>query len=283
LIDWLLAIPGPGDREPLSTRLRYRGTLLAFDDFGRRDRPAVVLVHGWPLDRSIWSEVAPRLASAGFRVLAPDLPGFGESQTLDTKNPTVEGFADAIASFMKRHVPRPAALVGHSFGGYVALAMAERTLRPLSGLGLVSSRAIADSEAARKGREETIGKVRAQGTAALLPGLAQRLLGPTAPASWKDEAAGVISRAKPDAVIAALRAMASRPDRSDALESFKGPLLILHGDADALIPITEISKPSRHVMLRILPDVGHMPMWEAPESTAAALNEWARAAHRVRS
>ncbi len=261
------------------------GVVLAFDTLGRETDPSVVLLHGWPLDRRIWSEVARRVALEGFRVLVPDLPGFGESPPIDVVRATVETYAEDVSRFLSAFGPSPAAVAGHSFGGYVALALADRRPEALSGLGLVASRTIPDSEAARRGRAETIEKVRAQGTAALLPGLAEKLLGLKAQAAWRDHATRIIAHARPDGVIAGLAAMAARPDRTEVLRHFPRPVLVVHGTADALIPVHEAPQPARSsgsLSVSILPDVGHMPMWEAPEATAEAVVAWAKAAHAER-
>lgn len=261
--------------EPLSTGV------LAFEFHGRGGDPCVVLLHGWPLDRTIWSEAALIVAGAGFRVVALDLPGFGESPSLEAGRETVEALAEEVARFLTSFAPGRVALAGHSFGGYVALAFAERHPDLLAGLGLVASRTLADSEATRKGRHETIAKVRAQGSRALLPDLARKLLSPSAPQPLLDRATRMIERARPDGVIAGLAAMAARPDRTAVLESFAGPALVLHGSEDQLIPEWEAAHPkgSRTVVRQILAGVGHMPMWETPQATAEAVLRWGRAAH----
>jgi pimeloyl-ACP methyl ester carboxylesterase len=250
--------------------------MLAFDTVGHGEGPFVVLLHGWPLDRSIWREVAPRIADAGFRVLAPDLPGFGDSPPVGPPGITVESYADDVARFLAAFGPRRLAVAGHSFGGYVALALAERHPDVASGLGLVASRTTADSEVARQGRLDTIEKVRAGGSNALLPGLAEKLVGPAADPKWRREAARLIELARPEGVIAGLGAMARRPDRSAVLATFPGPVLVVHGMEDALIPVTEAASPSRgDATVRVLPGVGHMPMWESPGPTADAIARWA--------
>lgn len=258
--------------------------MLACDAQGREGDPVVVLLHGWPLDRSIWSEVAPRIASAGFRVLCPDLPGFGGSGALDAGRWTVEGFAEEVADFLDEQASSRVAVAGHSFGGYVTLALAERAPDRLAALGLVSSRTLADSDAAKEGRRATIEKVKGSGAAALLPDLAGKLLSPDASADLRSRAEALIARAAPEGIIAGLTAMAARPDRTGILESFPRSLLILHGSADQLIPVAEAPQPARQAgpMDRlVLERVGHMPMWEDPAKTADAIVAWARAAHGV--
>lgn len=248
-------------------------TVLAFDAAGHGPDPAIVVLHGWPLNRSIWSEIGPRIAAPGYRVLVPDLPGCGDSPTIEFARATVEAYADELARFLDAFGPRRFAIAGHSFGGYVALALAERRPDLVAALGLVASRTTADSEAARAGRRETIGKVRASGTSVLLPGLAEKLVGPAAAPQWRERATLLIQRARPDGVASGLAAMAARPDRTAMFESFPGPRLVVHGTADALIAVSEAAPaPIR----AILPDVGHMPMWEAPEATAVAILAWAK-------
>lgn len=252
--------------------------MLARDAFGRGPR-TVVLLHGWPLDRTIWRDVAQRVARAGFRVLVPDLPGFGSSPGIPEPEATVEAFAESVAEFIRTSSRGPVALVGHSFAGYVGLALMD--LRPdlLAGIGLVSSRTIADSEAARRGRSEAIAKVRVQGTAALLPGLVEKLLGPRADARLRKRASKLVARASVDGVLAGLEAMARRPDRTMAFEGFPRPALVVHGTEDALIPLPEAATaPGPRRTIRVLPNVGHMPMWEAPRETADAVVAWAKAA-----
>ncbi len=256
--------------------------MLAHDAHGNESDPVVVLLHGWPLDRTIWSEVSPRLVAAGFRVLAPDLPGFGGSGALDPGRWTVEGFAEEVADFLDEQTSGRVAVAGHSFGGYVALALAERVPDRLAALGLVSSRTLADTDAGKAGRKATIEKVRAGGAAALLPDLADKLLAPGASAELRSRAAALVGRAAPDAIVSGLTAMAARPDRTGILESFPRSLLVLHGSADQLIPVAEAPQPARQAgpMDRvILEGIGHMPMWEDPAKAADAVAGWARAAH----
>lgn len=254
--------------------------MLAFDAYGRGGDPRVVLLHGWPLDRSIWSDVASRLAASGLRVIAPDLPGLGQSPPAEPGHETVEDVADAVAVLLQDLGPDPVPVAGHSFGGYVALALAERHPGLVSGLGLVASRTLADTEAARTGRQTSAEAVRVRGTAALLPDLPRKLLAPDASPALLERATALVSRARPDGVIAGLRAMASRPDRTAVLDRFPGPLLVVHGLKDQLIPAGEAADPrsSEPVTRALLPGVGHMPMWEAPEALSASLRSWALAA-----
>ncbi len=268
-------------REPFP-QVRDAPRVLAVSRHGVVGDPAVVLLHGWPLDRSLWSSVAANVAGAGFRVVCPDLPGFGQSPALDPDYWTVESFADAVADVLDELGPDRVPVAGHSFGGYVALALADLQGDRLAGLGLVSSRTAADTEAARAGRMATIEKVRAQGTAALLPDLAARLLAPGASADLRTRAERMIATCPPSAVIAGLTAMAARPDRGFVLGTFPRPLLVVHGTADQIVPVAEAPQPARPGAAgtrTLLQAIGHLPMWEAVAETSRSVIAWARAAH----
>src|SRR2546428_8930206 len=262
----------------LSQRESHPSPVLAFDSIGHGKDSVVVLLHGWPLNRSIWSGVTPRIAAAGSRVLAPDLPGFGDSPSIELGRATVEAYADEVAKFIGPFRARRVAVAGHSFGGYVALALAERLPDQVAGLGLIASRTTADSETARQGRRDTIEKVRTGGTKVLLPGLAEKLIGPRGGATWRHQAELLIERARLDGVIAALAAMATRPDRTAVFDSFAGPRLVIHGTEDGLIPISEAARGQRTTDVRvILEGAAHIPMWDASEATAEAIIGWTKA------
>src|SRR3989475_699879 len=186
--------PGP---HALWRREAHPSRVLAFDSIGHGRDPVVLLIHGWPLNRSIWSGVAARIAAAGSRVLAPDLPGFGDSPSIGLGRATVEAYADEVAKFIGPFKARRVAVAGHSFGGYVALALAEKRPDAVAALGLIASRTAADSETARRGRHDMIEKVRAAGTKALLPGLAEKLVGARAAVERRPQATLMIERARP--------------------------------------------------------------------------------------
>ncbi len=256
--------------------------MLAFSSYGVVGDPAIVLLHGWPLDRSLWADVASDLAAAGFRVVCPDLPGFGASPPLPAEDWTVEAFADRVADLVDELALAPAPVAGHSFGGYVALALADHRADVVSGVGLVASRTGADSTAARAGRVATIAKVRAQGTPALLPDLAARLLAPDARAELRARAEGLIRACPPEAVVAGLTAMAARPDRGFLLDALPRPWLVVHGTADQIVPVADAAQATRPAgsLTRVLiPGAGHLPMWEAVPETVRAIGAWARLAH----
>src|SRR5512136_790794 len=109
--------PFPSDRDGAS--------VIAASTYRVAGDPPIVLLHGWPLDRSLWADVASDLVAEGFRVVCPDLPGFGGSPPLDAEDWTVEAYADEVADVLRGIGSGPVPVAGHSFGGYVALALAD--------------------------------------------------------------------------------------------------------------------------------------------------------------
>src|SRR5215471_19993579 len=114
------------------------------------ERPAVVLVHGYPLDGAMWSGVA-RILSRRFRVLKPDLPGRGE--TAAESGGTMADYADFLDAIL-RELPAPVGLAGFAMGGYATLALLDRRPERLGAVALVDTRASADDDAGRAKREE---------------------------------------------------------------------------------------------------------------------------------
>src|SRR5215510_5338808 len=117
----------------------------------------LVLLHGYPLDGSIWSKVVP-LLEYQFDIIVPDLRGFGESTTMDTPY-TMDTFASDIAELLDHLGIQKTVIVGHSMGGYVALAFARLYTERVIGLGLVSSQAAADTLERKQGRYDTATQV----------------------------------------------------------------------------------------------------------------------------
>ena len=229
----------------------------------------LVLLHGYPLDGSIWSEVVPLLTDK-FELLIPDLRGFGESTTVDTPY-TMDTFASDVAGLLDHLGIEKAAIAGHSMGGYVALAFAKLYPERVSGLGLISSQAAADPPERKQGRYDTAGQVAAKGIDVVVEAMTPKF---TPDERVQAFAQSVMEQQKPAAIIGALRAMADREDSTTRLADFKFPVVVVHGDADMLIPIErarEVKNAIPRAHLIELKGVGHLPMMDAAEETAKAL------------
>ena len=240
---------------------------LAYDRRGKGS--PLVLLHGYPLDHQLWDQVVP-LLEATFDLILPDLRGFGESTTVNTPY-TMDDYASDIAGLLDNLGIQKAAIVGHSMGGYVALAFARLYPQRVSALGLVSTQALADPADRKEGRYKSATDVTENGIAGVVATMTPKF---TSDERLQAVAREMMERQKPAAYIGALKAMAERMDASPLLAPFNFPIVIVHGTADALIPIdrareVKAAVPKAH--LAELSDVGHMPMMEAKEKTAEAL------------
>jgi len=240
---------------------------LAYDRRGKGI--PLVLLHGYPLDHHLWDEVVPLLEGT-FDLILPDLRGFGESTTVNTSY-TMDDYASDIAGLLDNLGIQKAAIVGHSMGGYAALAFARLYPQRVSALGLVSTQALADPADRKEGRYKSATDVTENGIAGVVATMTPKF---TSDERLQALAREMMERQKPAAYIGALKAMAERMDATPLLAAFNFPIVIVHGTADALIPIdrareVKAAVPKAH--LAELSDVGHMPMMESKEKTAEAL------------
>jgi 3-oxoadipate enol-lactonase len=229
----------------------------------------LVLLHGYPLDHTSWYKVVSLLESE-FDVITPDLRGFGESTTMETPF-TISNMADDIAGLLDHLGIQKVALAGHSMGGYVALAFWKKYPQRVSGLGLVSSQAVADAPQGKEGRYKTAATVKEKGVGVVADTMTPKL---SADVRVQAFVRAVIEKQNPLALIDALKAMAEREDLLTNLSSVTFPVVLIHGAADALIPI-ERAKDIKTVLPSArfvdLQGAGHMPMMEFPDKTADGL------------
>jgi pimeloyl-ACP methyl ester carboxylesterase len=236
----------------------------------------LVLLHGFCENHQIWEGIAPTLAK-NFQVLMPDLPGFGESN-LSSTSFSMDDIGDQMIQWLINTVNTPAVVIGHSLGGYVAMAMAVKNPKVMAGLGLVQSTAAADTEEKKHNRNKTVEFIRKNGVnpfvEVFVPGLFHQKDHPSIPRVKQ------IAYSTPQqTLISYTLAMRDRPSREEWLATFNKNFLILAGDSDAIIPINSLKNQSQLTPKGIfysLP-VGHMAMYEAPLDTASILGNFALA------
>lgn len=242
--------------------------------------PVLVLLHPFPFDRRFWAKVAPALA-ARFRVVAPDLRGFGAAAALaagDGAPPEPGGYsiadlADDVAGLLDALAVDRAIVGGLSMGGYVALAFAARHARRLRGLLLADTKAGPDAPEARAARGDAIELVRAQGVDAYVERQMPRLLAASAATAVREEVRA-LARQHPAAVVAGLAALRDRPDRRAELPAIRCPTQILVGEHDILTPPAEAQAMAAAIAgarIEVLPDAGHLPPLETPAAFARAV------------
>jgi len=242
--------------------------LLNYSDDG--PGPAVILLHGFPLDHTIWDYQRGSIGST-YRVICPDLRGHGETAAPEGIY-TIDGMADDVIELLDAlGLVQPLVLGGLSMGGYVALSIAERFPHRLRGLMLFNTRAGADTPETARVREDLAQIVESSGSvAAVAETMVPKLLAPSTRDRRPDlveKVGAMVTRTVPRAVAGALRGMAIRPDRTGVLPSLRLPTLVMAGADDLLIPLDESRRMAAAIpgaSLVVVPDAGHLAPLENP-------------------
>lgn len=256
------------------------GTLAVLD---QGSGPPVLLVHGFPLDHSMWSGQIEAL-SARCRVIAPDLRGFGGSGVAEGIA-TMEGFADDLARLLDAlQIDEPTTFVGLSMGGYIAWQFWRRHADRLGRLVLCDTRALPDADETARGRLLTAERVLVQGPSVIAEPMLERLFAPetrAAQAACIESVRRVILGTSPLSIAAALRGMAQRVDATPWLPLLDVPTLVVCGEHDAISPPTEMralaaALPRANYVQ--LDGVGHMAPLEDPAAFNQQFMNWLAAA-----
>ena len=257
-------------------KIERAGLTLAYEKEGHG--PPVVLIHGFPLNRTMWRPQLEALRDR-FTVIAPDLRGFGESAgPVDAL--TMDTYADDVLDLLDTLGMDRVALAGFSMGGYVAFRVVARAAERIRSLIIAASRAGPDSEEARQGRHAAIERIRTEGPDGFLEEFAARLVGSTTKAARPavlDTVRRIIGKPPASSVTAALAAMAARPDSRPLLAKIEAPTLVIVGDEDTVMPPDagkEIATGVRAGRLVTIPQAGHVSNLEAPEAFNGALREF---------
>ncbi|HEV2891619.1 MAG TPA: alpha/beta hydrolase [Frankiaceae bacterium] len=241
--------------------------------------PAVVLLHGFPLNATTWS--AQREALSGeYRVICPDQRGFGGTQ-LGHDEPSLDEVADDVAAMLDAKKLDSVVLGGLSMGGYVAMAFLRRHPERVRALVLADTKASADAPEAVANRLRIADEVVERGTSAqLVDEVLPKLTGRTTKESRPlvlGRLKATVENAPVHAVAWAQRAMAARPDSFEALRAFDRPALVIVGDEDEMSPMPDAEAMVEALpqgRLAVVPAAGHMASMEAPEAFNEALREF---------
>lgn len=245
--------------------------------------PPLVLLHAFPLDHRLWQRQAVDLAAAGWRVLVPDLPGFGGTELPDAA-PSLDAVAGLVlADLGDRGIDR-CVLGGSSLGGYVAMAMLRARPQVAVAVMLCGTKATADGQEARANRERMARLVLDSPDScarilesSFLPGL----LGATTHAARPHvvaEVRGWMADARAETVAWYQRAMAARPDSRAVLESLAVPGLVVWGDEDAISPRSEqdlILESLAAPQLAVIEGAGHLACVEDPDAVTSTIRRFA--------
>ena len=257
--------------------LEHRFMSVRYEDLGTG--LPVVLLHAFPFDRAMWEPQLGPIAAAKFRVLAPDLPEFGET-TPGSEVFAIERSADVIADLLDEIDIEQAVIGGLSMGGYIALAFARRHAQRLRALILADTKAAADDAEAKANRDRLIALVNDGGPVAAANALLPKLFS----SATRDKhpevietARAIILRQRPAAIIAALYALRDRPDATPGLAAVSVPTLVLVGEEDAVTPPAAAEQLARGIPgaeLVSIPRAGHLPNLENAEAFNSAVNSF---------
>lgn len=242
----------------------------------RGDGPALLLLHGFPLDRSMWEPQVDAFA-ATHTVVRFDARGFGGSPPGEGALTMERIAADAAALLDHLGIGR-AALCGLSMGGYAAFAFVRRHAERLRALVLTNTRAAADDPDARRRRAELAEEVRRRGAAAAVEAFLPKLLGETTQREKPELVAHVRAMgmaASTQGVVDALAGLASRADSLPTLREIQVPALVISGEEDVISPPDEARAMHAAIAgsrVEIVPRAGHMSNLENPGAWNAAVS-----------
>jgi len=246
----------------------------------RGDGPGLLLIHGFPLDRTLWKHQVATLA--GWRRIAPDLRGLGNSD-VPADGYSMAAYADDLARLLDRLRVRKCVVAGLSMGGYIAFEMLRRHRDRIGGLILCDTKAGADNEQGRKGRDEMAALAEAKGAAAVAERMTPRVLSRTTLRSQPplvEQVREMMARQPVPGIVGALRAMRDRPDSTDLLPTIDVPTLVVVGQEDELTPPAEARAlatgiPSAH--MTTIASAGHVAPLESPTAVSRVFAEFLEA------
>lgn len=238
------------------------------------EAPVLVLLHGYCGSSSYWEQVVPELTRFA-RVIAPDARGHGLSAAPADEVYAMEAFAEDVEELLKQLGIEQAVMLGHSLGGYIALAYAERYAKRLSAFGLVHSTTLPDSEDAKAGRDKAAAAIEKDGIEAFVDGLVPKLFA----SDRIDELEAQVARGKEigraasqHGAAATARGMKERVDRGSFIRDASLPVLIVTGAKDGIISSgSAFAATGGTTQVVELADAGHMSMLECPEELTASI------------
>jgi pimeloyl-ACP methyl ester carboxylesterase len=234
----------------------------------------LILIHGFCETREIWTSFAGPLSSK-FRVMRPDLPGFGQSPMI-SKNFSLDDVAATMLDWIQPWRNPPPVVIGHSLGGYVTLSMASQCPEILAGIGLFHSSAYPDTEEKKENRNRVISFVERDGvdayTGTFVPGLFYQKRNRNIPEVHK-----MAAKTSLETLIGYTSAMRDRPSSVEVLKTFNKPVLFIAGEKDLLVPpdlLLEQSQMALEPVFHSLAGSGHMGMLESPEEAQKIVGEF---------
>jgi pimeloyl-ACP methyl ester carboxylesterase len=234
------------------------------------------MMHAFPLNQSMFQQQRQALSGVA-RLLTFDVPGVGESMSALA---TIDDMADIAAALLDAEDIESAVVGGVSMGGYAAFSFARRHPERLRGLILANTRAVADTEEAKKGRRDMAAVAREKGAAEIAHRMLPKLLGETTHQERPEvveRVRGIIEGVAPVSIARLLEALANRSDSTSLLPSIAVPALVIAGEQDTIAPPEEASQWAARIpnaRFVAIPRAGHLPNLETPEAFDTAVREF---------
>jgi pimeloyl-ACP methyl ester carboxylesterase len=237
----------------------------------------VMFVHGFGEDGSLWKNQTENLKNK-FKLIVPDLPGSGQSEMIDDMS--MEGMAEVLHSIIHKENIDTCTVIGHSMGGYITLALAEKYWNHVNAFGLFHSTAYADSEEKKAIRKKGIEFISQHGAFEFLKTITPSLFSP----GFKKEKPGFINEFiaglkgfSAEALVSYYEAMMQRPGRIQVLKNVKIPVLFIMGEQDNAVPLPDTLQQCHlpeKCYIHILKKSGHMGMMEEADNANRILEEF---------
>ncbi|MGX9985697.1 alpha/beta fold hydrolase [Soonwooa purpurea] len=239
-----------------------------------KGKETLILLHGFMENLTIWDDMVPSL-SKDFQLVKVDLPGFGKSKPT-AEIQTMESMAEDVKTLVEHLDLEKFHLLGHSMGGYISLAFAEKYPDFLKSFTLFFSTYFEDDAEKKKIREKSLRVIKENYQAYAAAGI-PNLFGPEARKLKKDKielAKQIAYSADIEGVLGCTKGMILRPDRKSVLENFDGKILLLAGRFDNAVNATKTiaELPERDNIKAYLLDCGHNGHWEKPSICAEIIN-----------
>jgi 3-oxoadipate enol-lactonase len=236
----------------------------------------VVLLHAFPLAAEMWK---PQLDAVphGWMMIAPDLPGFGESRGGGAAA-HVDDHADAVLALLRHLNIEQAAIGGLSMGGYITFALHRKAPQRFRSIILADTRADADTSEAKANREKMQAAVREKGAQAAAEAMLPKLLGASGSGvnPLSSAVRDIILKNEPQGIVDAIEALKTRPDSTPSLPHIACPALVIVGDQDEVTPINLAEVMARDIpqaTLTVIPGAAHLANMQQPDAFNRAL--WA--------
>ena len=263
--------------------IQYKNKNIYYRVFGKG--LPVLLIHGFGENGNIWNDLIKDLQN-NFFLIVPDLPGSGKSEILEGENISIEDYTDVIKAILNAELPEErlissqqsspfpppsgeiegaaVSIIGHSMGGYITLAFAEKYPQLLNGLGLFHSSAFADDEEKKQTRRKAIDFIKANGAYAFLRTSIPNLFAGKEHLKEMEDLVEEGKEFNSEALVQYYHAMINRPDRTEVLKTFSKPVLFIIGKKDNAVPLQAALQQCHlpaisHVHIL---DTGHMGMIE---------------------